>query len=441
MTKIAYCYAGIFFILNTVWGLPETIFIRNLCLILGSFLTLALLIIHKNFKVANSIKYLIAVFLYATLLLLFVENNRTIQLFEYLSIWKRALFSVLFGFGFGLSISDQTKDQRSKFIFIIFLGIAGPLLVWLFKYFCTFVLIDYSWEIPEYLILWRYADYLNFYIPKSTYVSFLIPIVGASIGLIDYEITTKNSNRILILIYILAIFLTIFCFIHEGTRNGIIYVIFLVSIYVYKKITFLKNFYKSIFLVIMLSISIGGYFYTDTNLKNFLYDSRVALQIQNYQNWKNADLYGLPNNQNGQQVNGSTYERISWSLVGLKLLAENPFGYGLIERSFGAIAKAKWPDSKLTQSHSGWIDLGLGLGIPGLALIFLAMRDASKFAKEKQNQYSKMFRWILLGIFLMWFTTELSQKVYFEQMLFWIALSTGLGVNINKLAVDKNEKN
>jgi hypothetical protein len=65
----------------------------------------------------------------------------------------------------------------------------------------------------------------------------------------------------------------------------------------------------------------------------------------------------------------TNYLRSAWGKVGIKLIAQNPLGYRLIERSFGCLAKINWPDSNLHQSHSGWIDLTLGLGIPRIGLI------------------------------------------------------------------------
>lgn len=99
----------------------------------------------------------------------------------------------------------------------------------------------------------------------------------------------------------------------------------------------------------------------------------MARDTQNYQHWKYSGEKGHPNNDLGTAVSGTNYERIAWGQEALKLVAKNPLGYGLIHAAFGRLGKVAWPDSKLTQSHSGWIDLALGLGIPAITFILISL--------------------------------------------------------------------
>jgi O-antigen ligase len=59
---------------------------------------------------------------------------------------------------------------------------------------------------------------------------------------------------------------------------------------------------------------------------------------------------------------------VAWALAGIKLLQENPLGYGLLTLSFERLSKQKWENSLLGLTHSGWIDFSLGYGILGLLL-------------------------------------------------------------------------
>jgi len=67
---------------------------------------------------------------------------------------------------------------------------------------------------------------------------------------------------------------------------------------------------------------------------NIIYDVKVAIQIEKYEHWKFNGSHGYPLNDAGFVDSPSTYERVSWSLVGAKLLIENPFGYGLQNNHF-----------------------------------------------------------------------------------------------------------
>jgi len=106
--------------------------------------------------------------------------------------------------------------------------------------------------------------------------------------------------------------------------------------------------------------------------------------------------------------------------------------------------KMDYPDSKMHQSHSGWLDLTLGIGIPGAALILgamlLAMRNCSRLQIPSvipsddalnRNDYLSLAWWAILGLGLIWCTTEISQKVNMEVLLFWVALATGMSMGIS----------
>jgi len=162
-------------------------------------------------------------------------------------------------------------------------------------------------------------------------------------------------------------------------------------------------------------------------------DAKIARDTQTYPQWKYNGAQGYPNNEFGTMVSITNYERLAWGKEGIKLIIQNPFGYGLIERSFGHLAKINWPDSNLHQSHSGWIDLTLGLGIPGFLLIFTVLLSLlyqlAKLANSADivaNPYPLVVWWVLFSLLIMWCTTEISQKVYFDDLIFWLSLGSGV---------------
>ena len=164
---------------------------------------------------------------------------------------------------------------------------------------------------------------------------------------------------------------------------------------------------------------------TNDSWRTFSADAKVSRDIQTYPQWKYNGAQGYPNNELGTVVSTTNYERLAWGKVGIKLIVQNPLGYGLLERSCGHLAKINWPDSKLHQSHSGWIDLTLGLGIPGIALILTSLlillyqlNKLDKGESTSQNLYIIMTWWVLLSLLIMWSTTEISQKVFFDDLIF-----------------------
>jgi O-antigen ligase len=97
------------------------------------------------------------------------------------------------------------------------------------------------------------------------------------------------------------------------------------------------------------------------------------------------------------------------------------------------MAKAKWADisSNLSHSHSGWLDLIMGLGIPGAFLIagglifglIAVSRNGAVINPWKSAAY-----WIALSIFILFFTTEVSQRIYLESLFLIIGFVIGLSL-------------
>jgi O-antigen ligase len=129
-------------------------------------------------------------------------------------------------------------------------------------------------------------------------------------------------------------------------------------------------------------------------------------------------------------VSITNYERMAWGKIGLSLLPDKPLGYGLIEESFGKLTKQKWPESSLRQSHSGWLDLTLGIGIPGIILAWGAILGSCILSGRQYSggitPLAYACRWILLAFLMMWFTAEISQRVFFDTLIFWTAFSAAL---------------
>jgi hypothetical protein len=170
---------------------------------------------------------------------------------------------------------------------------------------------------------------------------------------------------------------------------------------------------------------------------SFWVDSKVAIQVDQTDEWKFWGQKGYPLNELGKPVSPTNYERLSWGIIGLRLLGDNPLGYGLVENSFGFLTKIKWPDSRLAQSHSGWLDLALGIGIPGIGLILGSLglviyRLNKKIVTQKKGAHEiwiSRINWIFCVLILLWCTSEISFKTHLIALIFWISLGSGLAIS------------
>ena len=162
-------------------------------------------------------------------------------------------------------------------------------------------------------------------------------------------------------------------------------------------------------------------------------DTKVAFQLDKYQQWKYAGAQGYPNNEYGEMVSITNYERAAWFKVGLELSAQTPMGYGLVEDSFKKMTKARWPEvsPNLSHSHSGWLDVILALGFPGFFCIVGALVLSIKQSKGIQDPWRSLVFWALAANLLLWITTEVSATVTFAVLIFWILWACGLTLMTN----------
>jgi hypothetical protein len=432
-----------FVILFGIWAIPETILIRHVCLIIGSLLGVYVIVRNHHFflrKQAIPIGILFLLFIWALFQLLFFETNTRLQYEEFTGIWKRTILGFIFAVGFGLALvayergSDQDQRQYRIFRGLIYFGLMLPTLIYLLKYFLTFEVPKFGFVIPDYLKL--HYESLPFYMPKTVYVAFCLPSFAISLGQIADQIHKQQWNRQLMILNAASCVAVLFVFYAENIKNGVAYAIILTIIF------FVRLFYKyrtriqvrDLLLIFAIVVSLG--FFALSHQKKtqswstLFADMRVAVQVDQYEQWKFNGGRGYPNNDLGKMVSVTNYERTAWGVAGARLLFNNPLGYGLIERSFGHLAKERWPDSRLHQSHSGWLDLALGLGLPGIGLIMCALTFILLRCLKSPDPIANFGFWLLLSLALLWCTTEVSQKVYFDWLIFAIAWVGALTMGI-----------
>ncbi|MBU3632859.1 O-antigen ligase family protein [Polynucleobacter sp. AP-Feld-500C-C5] len=436
-----------FSVLYAIWALPETILIRHICLIIGALLSLWTIYQYRHSFFqwrAIPVWLIVALFAWATFHLFFLANDFAAQYAEYSSIWKRSFLCGVFGLGFGLSaFGIRLNSHQSRALWpLIYCGLVSPIIVYLLKYFLTRYGASLGWNIPDYLKL--YYSSAPYYIPKTAYVCFCLPALAISLGNLLRNIKSEAIINFANLIYLITVIAVLYIFYKENIKNGIVYGVLTFVFFIFFLISNdFKKSWKRRLPAIGVAILVGGIFLnqhiklrTNDSWRTLLADARVALDVQTYSHWKHIGTEGYPNNEGGSTVSFTNYDRIAWGKVGLGLIYQNPMGYGLIEGSFGKLAKKNWSDSKLTQSHSGWIDFALGMGIIGVLLLsfewiflILSLRKGA-VSDNIYNPFMLMVWWALISLFFAWITTELSQKIYFDSLILWLSMGAGCHIRV-----------
>jgi len=456
--KVASILSGLFLFMWATWGLPHTITFHYVLLSLGSLL--GLYVIGRNLQVFRHktslpIYLLGLLIVVATLRFLLWCNSCELQWIEYSGIWKRIIWGAPFAIGLGIAMRHEDSVQKvklkrsiiysgGKFNWILlYVGFSLPTLIYLLRVTLTHISIQLDLELtPAALILYPPSSW---YIPKTTYVFFCLPFLAICCSQIACLTTQGHKFNKLILLHLSGVACVLLTFFLEGIKNGLVYSgVLLLGMALVIILHSIKQFgarrHSLITLILLLCVGIASFYISkSSHWNNFYSDVQFAvINLEKNEAWKNIDGKPYPKNHLGIQVVDSNYERTSWGLAALKLLKEYPLGYGLIHGSFGEIAAKKWPGAKLSQSHSGWLDLLLGIGFPGVILLLVAAILAAKNTQRQIASDKKNFAfWALFSFALMMITTELSQRIFFEALIFYILWLSSLGLSVN----NKHESN
>jgi hypothetical protein len=156
----------------------------------------------------------------------------------------------------------------------------------------------------------------------------------------------------------------------------------------------------------------------------------VAIQTSPNDVWKSGESvkFVYPNNKYGWPVSATNFDRVFYAATGLQLLEKNLLGYGLVQSSFGHLAKERWLNAPLIQSHSGWLDLMLGIGVPGALLLLVAGLLAIFNVSRITFPWSILGGWSLASILLLYTTTEVAQKNYVDTFVWFISLVASMAL-------------
>jgi len=195
--------------------------------------------------------------------------------------------------------------------------------------------------------------------------------------------------------------------------------------------------FLTMIIIFVIFLNLGNFYKThspqfQSKFVPLLLDARKSLNTEHNRTWqRSTQVQGIPDpiNANGQPVNVSTYERVSWLIEGIKDLFQNPLGTGYALGAFHFFMANQYPGSTVFKTHCGWLDIALGLGIPGLLLlwsVFGALLNKSLIStKESHKSIQLVVIWMLIGLWVLLWPAELGEPDYLEAIFFALALFAG----------------
>lgn len=160
-----------------------------------------------------------------------------------------------------------------------------------------------------------------------------------------------------------------------GARNGVLGVLFLSTSAI---ILYLIDAWRRhggaralaggvLLLAAVASFAVASY-RSDARWQTFVQTVPIAWDIDSHRTWLDSDREPYPALLDGGAVESSAYLRIAFIHAGLRLIEAQPLGVGYGRNAF-AHALRQTTEAHVGHAHSGWIDLGIGGGIPALLLM------------------------------------------------------------------------
>lgn len=431
------CLALITACLLAIWPLPGTIALRQLLLVIG--LILSLPILQKNIdslmgRAAWPIWSMAAFFAWLALHLAFFSVNVQEQWHELRSDWLRSLIAALVGISLGLALADpRSSDSHTPVAtieLILFAGLSGTVAIFFFRYLYE-IYITAQW-VHENFFMTPYKSKT----PIVIFGAILLPMAFIRI----LAVLRGTERTFWLWGAVSAVALTLFADYFANTKNGFA-VLLLVTLFFLAGL--IRNggqqrSHPTYFVSVLISLLVIGGFGVKKHLESneawhmLWSDIKIGIAIDQNNYWKDVNRFPLPINDHNALVNQSTYLRTAWAVAGLQLLKENPLGYGLIHHSFGALAETKWrdfvkPKGKMRgATHSGWLDLTLGVGLPGLLLIVMPVAESFRRALGASNLWLRYVVWTAPTLVFAYTITEVSSDHFIELLFFVVAFLCGL---------------
>lgn len=421
-------------ILCAVWSIPHTIGIRyTVALVLIFFMLWIKPNISPFLKVQPTFLILI---LYIFIHIFLISDNLALSIRSFNQEWLKFIIFTILGGTLGLYFSNQYNKD-----FFLWLGGAFsiPLLIHLFLFILR--------STEENLLPYGYAG-LSISHGDLGYTA-----LQSSIFLSLY-VFSKNSHLFKKLFGFALLFV---CFLSPylaQSRGGLIFVIFstlTIASFFYLNYQNSNNLLK-IFTIIFLLVftSIFSIKITSVALQSKwqaigdrieigLIGNPISIMCNGtgdiYEELKSKSVIITPHIEEIiSDVNLGTAARVTVARAGLELLLDYPLGfYGSKDAYEIAISQKCTPIINMSNTHNGWLDLALALGIPGL-IIFIALYSTylkiGINATRNRNQNTILEGAGLSAMVIIWLLRGLLDATSRDQMLeiqaFCMALFTGL---------------
>jgi hypothetical protein len=438
-----------FLLLWIVWPLRGTIAARNIALVVGAISALLWLSIKKykfTFLELLPCYCILCVPIWLIILYIFYPISPNLQWGDISGTWLRVILGIIFAIGLAKMFTSESRYQNFYF-YILFIWPAAVALIFIYQGILSGSLFGEQVYIH---ILKSKISGVYFLIWSLTFCFAIFYTRVIANKNINLTAPIEKTQVFKVLVSILSL-MCVFDYIFLKSLNAFVclFICMLATTYmlINKKFHFKNRFLQylpsilsivGVISFVMVIFLIDASFYGN-KLNNLFDDVNFIINYDNSGVWKCGGTgtracfasyvgpYPPINPLLGVAVNGSTYERLNWLLEGLTFLKLHPFGLGYTGNTFGYYMAQQYAGSGVTKTHSGWLDFALGVGLPSLFAVWVAialiLRRAWLYMRHNNEGHliCSFVIWSLSICFILWCIAELSEREYIEHFFFMLA--------------------
>lgn len=439
-----------------IWAVRGTIALRNLLLITGTIVgTLYLIINYSQIfnrlflrKHSNEIWPIILIgFLYFWIILCFFFFARYPEQMggDIKSIWLRSLLGFILGVSGGIAV-----QKRPGLYWILWVGMIFSFLILFLQYVPKAVSANslFAPDFEGYIYFGKADGYLvGSILLAGLFGGILSDIASNKFSFNEKFLLAKISLSLVGIILVFYSYIYIF-----DTRNGLAIVaivyssvlgVYLLRLIKYRRQRLFNLQPKLIGFFALFFLTIAFFYTQQTKLNDgwttTLKDAYIGIQIDRYPHWNSFNLIAYPKDKDGRTVKLNTYQRFAWGTAGLRAIEKYPLGIGTLQKPLLLALGDDYPNLHLnaTSTLSGFIDIGIALGIPGLALLLLAIfilifSSACQLLRSYPKKFSACTYAIGIALICTYTLGEHGNKHGIEILLYFIGFITVLNFTMLK---------
>jgi hypothetical protein len=354
------------------WSLPDVPALRYWLL----FLSLLAVASQATWPEVKSVakahrRVLVLLFVFSAWLLgqaAFISHDPWLAMKEIQSQWFNALLSL----GLGIILGCVARRQQTMSGALVTTALIA---VWVAQ-----AVIAVGQSVTHW---WLHGELLRGLVPLTggkLEMSFILNFLlsALTVAVLFRALYRRPFLRMPFAVLVLSLLIALFSLYLAGARNGVIGLLFLstsavllYSIHQWRVSDWRRGMTSALLLLtLIIGIAAAGY-RTDARWPAFVDSAHLGWAIDEHEAWKDINHAVLPLMENGQPAEASAYTRVAFIHAGLRLIREFPLGVGYGRNAFSHALQQSGVVAQVGHAHSGWVDLGIGGGIPAVVLWLL----------------------------------------------------------------------